>query len=945
MKKIFFLLGAVAFLLSGFLFPSCTDVDGDNYYATTTIGTLEVSAKAYPGVNVLSWKTVKDAASYSVYRTIVNGKNEELVYSTKTADDVYYCDTDVDEETSYKYRVIANPKDVTVHDASQREVSLTTVKTATGDNLKGTWAPSGTVFSELAKYENDYNASDSVLSESTISVKLLVDNAPTVRVTFPVKAYASYKVYLSQANGGLLNEKSVLEYETTIYGYMYNKTATVDLTALYSGKKQVTVVAIPLNNTLYGNSVVASSATIEVKDFSDISSAVVGSVSASWTNYNSSSKVAKVRVYFSPSEYNEKEFEASEYTVYRAAYTSIGEEDDTYTAINGSALLVYDKIEKVGTPKKDASVSENEKTVYYIDDTYIDLSADKDISGIRYYVVLNHNGLFKTETSRILVPNDSESSWKFVPDTKSDYDVTNEAIIQNVYIDAKGLIHVEVDNTGNLSFTYGSFDTLREAETAVESELPTAITLSRNKNYDYEGTSNASVKDDKYYAFRLLSKKYRADDVVATMIAKVVKTGGAYYFNVEKNFPSKYASVGYPSVTLTSDVNSEDNTFNSITLTYSATDVNLYNIYRYIGDSWSDYSAKLIATVSDTTYTDEGVKGTKISKYNKVYYKVVAVGYYDEQESSPRNASGLAAPTISRSGADLLLGNVSDATAYYVYRATSKEALNELSATDYISSYSKSYSSYTIPVDCASDYYYAAKSWNSGDGYSSYSNVIEVKKFEAPKINNYVAYNAETSDPCWMIQFSSVEGYIGDYYLLTTLYNKGIEAADAKLTFESSPEIYIDSRGTITVTSYESAIYRNSAKVSVPYYYAVAIKDSNGVYSVSNVVEIFDLKNNILSNLTVTESGGTYSLSWEEIPNATKYNIWYTTTDKTFVSTGHSSILYGDNFSFDVIDTVTSTTYSYTPSRINTYVYFLVNGIGADDEGKGMTNFWSSYGN
>lgn len=213
---------------------SCAQAaEGDTFYATTTIGTPDVTAKAYPGVNILTWKEIKDAGSYTIYRTVGNGKIEEAGVATSNS----YIDIDIDEDVTYKYRIVANPVNATSHDASQTEVSLKTAKTATDTNLKGSWAPAGTLFSDLAQYEKDYNPNETVLSADTISAKVLVDTKASVRVSFPTKPYAKYTIYLTQENSGSLNSNSTREASKTIKGYEYNGSATLTLDALYSGKK------------------------------------------------------------------------------------------------------------------------------------------------------------------------------------------------------------------------------------------------------------------------------------------------------------------------------------------------------------------------------------------------------------------------------------------------------------------------------------------------------------------------------------------------------------------------------------------------------------------------------------------------------------------------------------------------------------------------------------
>ena len=948
MKKLLAVLGASALLFAGILFTSCGEAEGDTFYATTTIGTPDVSAKAYPGVNILTWKEIKDAGSYTVYRTVGNGKIEE----SGVASSNFYCDTNIDEGVTYKYRVVANPLNTAMHDASQTEVSLTTAKTATGTNLKGTWAPAGTSFSELAQYEKDYNANEAVLSADTITAKLISDTKAGIRVSFPVKPYAKYTVYLSQENGGVLASSSARENSTTVNGYNFNGTATLTLDALYSGKKQITIIAKPLNDTLYANSNVVSSATVEVKDFSAIASATASGVSAKWTNYDWSTKVANARVYFNPYTYQGEEFATDEYTIYRAVYS--GSETLSLTDANGNDLSLrsYDSITSLGSPKKDTAVELNGLTVYYLDDSF----EITDVAGVRYYVVLNHNGSLKSNTSSIKVPNSSDSDWKFTPNSTTI--VTNNADLYDIYIEDDGIFYVKANTlySGTLSVTYGTFDTLNEAKVAVESELPNKLTSSDSSTL-YPIYPGVKVDTSKYYAFRVLSTQSGAADSVVSTIAIPVKADGAYYWNVEGTQPSNYSYglVYTPSLSLKSDVGTS--TYNRVTLSYYTSNAKYYNIYRYVGTSSStpySYELKLLTTTTNSSYIDSGVAGEKISG-NYIFYKVEAVGYYNASESSITKVSALATPDLRLNGVTLSWNDVTGASIYRLYRAKSEAELQALDAAN--GSFDYTYStSYTVSQSYASDYYYAVRAYDYSD-YSNLSKIVKVEKAElaAPELSmDLYSYNGSTYK--WNLTWDSVSGYSGSYYILQyTDYSESETEESLKTVFDANPSLYSNNNSTLN-TYYQisnTSSYKMFAAVATRVYDSIERKY---VYAVSEDVYEIEKELETNSTLTVSTASSGYDLSWTSMPGAASYAIYYSgSRNSTLTASSISGGLLEDMFTvmltgksndnISLVDTVTATadakseTYSYTPDTTSTYNFFVV--IGLDESGKeivGMTN-------
>lgn len=908
MKKLLKIF-CVCFLFSNiFAFLACK-YDGDVFNATTQIDSVEVEANAYPGVNILTWKAVKDASTYTVYKTTGNGNIEECLKNNTS--DTFYYDTRIEKNTSYKYRIVANPKDSIVHDASQKEVILKTAE-------NGSWAPSGTDFLNLTKYENDKDNGEEILSSSSISVELVPNSSATVRVKFPVKKYARYLVYLAKSGCSDLYDMDSIDDVENVYGFEFNEYAIVDLQAVYSGEKEITVKAIPLNSIYNSNTVYASS-KVNVSDYDNIDSAVSGSVNAKWTNYNSYTKVADSRVYFTPVSFDGKEFSPKEYTIYRAVIGSSTE------YLNGK--YVYNSVEKLGSPKKDSSISVNGETVYYYDDS---INIDSDISKLRYYVILNYNDKIKSSNTTLIIPDSSDDEWNFIKDT-------NNAYIYDLYIDSEYKLNVSIRNWNNekVSFTYGEFDSLNEAKVAVEKELSKTISFGLNESsYRIDGTSTDCVKLGKYYAFRFVAQKTAAEDVVKTVIATPKLRGSYYYLDVKLgseniNQYSSKSNIYSPSVTISKDFGRQN--FNSITLKigYSFS-TKYFNVYRQIQNStdYSDYKFELIGTINlneSSTFIDSSDTLKSTSLENTVFYKIEAIGYYSTKELPVESITGLLSPDIYYFGSSINWDSIDGATRYEIYRSKTENGIFSY----YKSVYPPSSLEIDIPESYSSDYYYAVKAYRSSDlTYSAFSNIVKVKKAEVPSVSNFelspYSYNGSTY--YFKANWEPADNYSGYYYISKYNTDSDITDDDVKTMFESNPSSYsslILNGETISVSSsYDKTFIAIATKV-------YDSDSSSYFYGISDVIEI-----PMGTSLTVTtdSSTSTYNLSWDSIDGASNYAIYYMED-----STG---TLYFENIDISTLTPTIVSTTSITgigSTSSSDWKFFLVIALDENEEQVGFT--------
>ncbi len=336
MKKILSSLVA-GFVLAGILVvSSCKDADEYTYTTVAQLDAPSVTVKAYPGVNIVTWNAVKDAQNYDLYVKI--GDNQEVPESLSTTN-LYYADTIEDaivagKSVSYRYRLVAKPQSSAnkTFKASEATVSVSTKNTA---------AANGTKFSALNAntYENEFDSNATVLANDKITVNPLVTSGYAT-VSFPVKSYAKYEIYLKNTDKPTLTSAADNP-SKTVEGASYknNATATVKVTNLTNGAKTVTVKAIPYYEG-YEAETFTSTATIKV---AALGANVGSNPNAAYTN------ATTARIYWEPGTVTltGKNTPTTYYKVYRK------DADNNYTAVSGTVTSA----DKSGT------------VYYYIDDT------------------------------------------------------------------------------------------------------------------------------------------------------------------------------------------------------------------------------------------------------------------------------------------------------------------------------------------------------------------------------------------------------------------------------------------------------------------------------------------------------------------------------------------------------------------------------------------------
>ena len=303
-----------------------------------------------------------------------------------------------------------------------------------------------------------------------------------------------------------------------------------------------------------------------------------------------------------------------------------------------------------------------------------------------------------------------------------------------------------------------------------------------------------------------------------------------------------------------------------------------YRIYRSTSKG-SGYS--LLGTVTATSYTNTGAKAGTTYYYRvkacndaglSPYSNIVSVKTVAQQKPS--------APVVkighsAASGKPMLTWNaVSGATAYKVYRATSKSGtyslLGTVTATNYTNTGAKA----------GTTYYYKVKAVNSA-GESAYSNVVSGR---ATVTTLTMGHSSTSGKP--QLTWKAVSG-----------------AASYKVYRATSKN------GAYTVINTTKALtYTNvGAALGTTYYYKVeALNAAGKSMGFSAIVE-----GKVAPVLAVGYSSvsGKPQLTWKAVPGATEYQVYRSTQQ---------------NSGYSKINTTTATSYVNTGAKAGTTYYYRI---------------------
>lgn len=311
MRKTLKFAGVLAMALS-IAFTSCSNgsapIELDSAVDTlVTLKTPNVTAKAYPGVNLVSWNPISNNEHYEVYRYENGTFTDKAVVSPTTT---YYVDTDIQNNVKYTYKVLArgnfSSRAVYSLDSESGEASCT-----------GILPPSNTSALNLAAYENGYDGKTVKTVEESKKFKkedtTLYTEGAKLRVTVPAKAYLKYQVATSYRNK--YDSTSIITWGTANDTVANDSILPINASNITSaGTYTVYVKAVSKNDFFTKDDIVElGSVTYE---------SLGTGVNATSVKADYSDKGDSIRVSFTPVTINGLVTPTSMYKVYRNTYNT-----------------------------------------------------------------------------------------------------------------------------------------------------------------------------------------------------------------------------------------------------------------------------------------------------------------------------------------------------------------------------------------------------------------------------------------------------------------------------------------------------------------------------------------------------------------------------------------------------------------------------------------------
>ena len=591
------------------LFASCAADDSSYSSQIDTVLYLEkpqVSAKAYPGMNFVSWEPVANANGYVLYKYEDNNfkSSSSLSYTTLS-----YKDTEIKDGALYSYFVEAESKTSTGRSISTENTRSDKV------SVKGIVPPSDVTTLNLYAYEN-YGSKESpkgnkdfVVTSSNIKIsKDELKESGKLSISFPGKAYLTYN--LSYTN--IDNKFDVLNTCSTIasnirdnstndkifyYGY------TVTAPGIYKA-----VIRVNSENSLFGSSPdVVSDESVTIEKLNGTGGTIS---SALYTDLGKT-----VRVVFNKYVLNGSSVPESYYKVYRCEAGSY-----LYEPVSGTI-----------------AATDSSKATYFADDTVPDSTKQYE------YIVVVTDGNSIASSSKTVSPYSlAAQSAPTVSGVKSSEDndavlnditwtitlPSNDVVITGVYALEKSanytgtVVAADFDRTSSLETTSGT-DTTGEIfyvytkNHTAGNKVYLLVTTSQENKKDGEWLSSAVTTSIKPISAPVISVAAYDSTITTATPSYAEKVEDDVIVNVEDNITyddiSNYTYTLYKTKsTVESDTTSITWNFTTsnwekvIDLTMSknavidSTSVNYIGIYKESNLSDGVYGYKVVKTRKDS---------------------------------------------------------------------------------------------------------------------------------------------------------------------------------------------------------------------------------------------------------------------------------------------------------------------------------------------------------
>ena len=591
------------------LFASCAADDSSYSSQIDTVLYLEkpqVSAKAYPGMNFVSWEPVANANGYVLYKYEDNNfKSSSSLLHT----DLSYKDTDIKDGALYSYFVEAESKTSTGRSISTENTRSDKV------SVKGIVPPSDVTTLNLYAYE-DYGSKESpkgnkdfVVTSSNIKIsKDELKESEKLSISFPGKAYLTYNLGYTTIDNQFdvqnpyIITSNIRDNSTNDKIFYYDYTVTAP--GIYKA-----VIRVNSENSLFGSSpVVISDESVTIEKLNGIGGTIS---SASYTDLGKT-----VRVVFNKYVLNGSSVPESYYKVYRCEAGSY-----LYEPVSGTI-----------------AATDSSKATYFADDTVPDSTKQYE-----YRVVVTDGNSIAYDSETVSPYSLAAQSTTTVSGVKSSEDndavsnditwtiklPSNDVVITGVYALEKSanytgtVVAADFDRTSSLETTSGT-DT-----TGKKFYVYTKNHTAGNKVYLLVTTSQENKKDGEW----LSSAVTTSIDPISAPIISVA----AYDSTITTATPS-YAEKVEDDVI----VNVED------TITYDDISYYTYTLYKtkstVESDTTSitwDFTTSNWEKVTDLTMSKNDVIDSNSVKYVGIYKESnLSDGVYGYKVVKTRKDSG-----------------------------------------------------------------------------------------------------------------------------------------------------------------------------------------------------------------------------------------------------------------------------------------------------------------
>ena len=589
------------------LFASCAADDSSYSSQIDTVLYLEkpqVSAKAYPGMNFVSWEPVANANGYVLYKYEDNNfkSSSSLSYT-----DLSYKDTDIKDGALYSYFVEAESKTSTGRSISTENTRSDKV------SVKGIVPPSDVTTLNLYAYE-DYGSKESpkgnkdfVVTSSNIKISNNeMKSSGKLSISFPGKAYLTYNLGYTNID----NQFDVQNTYSTIasnirdnstndkifyYGY------TVTAPGIYKA-----VIRVDSENSLFASSpVVISDESVTIEKLNGTGGTI------SFASYTDLGKT--VRVVFNKYVLNGSSVPESYYKVYRCEAGSY-----LYEPVSGTIVA-----------------TDSSKATYFADDTVPDSTKQYE-----YRVVVTDGTSIASSSQTVSPYSLAAQSTTTVSGVESSEDndavsnditwtitlPSNDVVITGVYALEKSanytgtVVAADFDRTSSLETTSGT-DTTGEIfyvytkNHTAGNKVYLLVTTSQENKKDGEWLSSAVTTSIDPISAPIISVAAYDSTITTATPSYAEKVKDDVIVNVEDTIT--YDDISYYTYTLYKTKSTVESDTTSITWDFTTSNwEKVTDLTMSKNDVIDSNSVKYVGIYKESNLSD-GVYGYKVVKTRK----------------------------------------------------------------------------------------------------------------------------------------------------------------------------------------------------------------------------------------------------------------------------------------------------------------------------------------